>query len=61
MPATVAYRLHPRVIQARMGIASIVETMDTYGHLFPDGDDATRQALDDLLGEPPADEALGED
>jgi integrase len=48
----IAAGLHPRVIQARMGHASIVETMDTYGHLFPDGDDATRQALDQLLGEP---------
>jgi integrase len=46
----IAAGLHPRVIQARMGHASIVETMDTYGHLFPDGDDATRQALDELLG-----------
>jgi integrase len=47
----IAAGLHPRVIQARMGHASIVETMDTYGHLFPDGDDATRQALDQLLGD----------
>lgn len=56
----IAAGLHSRVIQARLGHASIVETMDTYGHLFPDGDDATRTALDTLLAgdepeEPPAD------
>jgi integrase len=45
----IAAGLHPRVIQARLGHASIVETMDTYGHLFPDGDDATRTALDGLF------------
>lgn len=43
---------HPRVIQARLGHASIVETMDTYGHLFPDSDDDTRSALDTLLAPP---------
>lgn len=48
----IAAGLHPRVIQARMGHASIVETMDTYGHLFPDGDDATRVALGALLAPP---------
>lgn len=40
---------HPRVIQARLGHASIVETMDTYGHLFPESEDATRQAANSLL------------
>lgn len=48
----IAAGLHPRVIQARMGHASIVETMGTYGHLFPDGDDATRVALDSLFEAP---------
>jgi integrase len=38
--------LHPRVIQARLGHKSIVETMDTYGHLFPDANDETTRALD---------------
>ncbi len=47
----IAAGLHPRVIMARMGHASIVETMNTYGHLFPDGDEATREALDGLFGE----------
>lgn len=45
----IAAGVHPRVIMARMGHASIVETMDTYGHLFPDGDDETRQALEALI------------
>lgn len=38
--------LHPRVIQARLGHKSIVETMDTYGHLFPDANQETSRALD---------------
>jgi integrase len=37
---------HPKVIQARLGHASITETMDTYGHLFPEAESATRDALD---------------
>ena len=45
----IAAGLHPRVIMARMGHSSIVETMDRYGHLFPDAEDATRAALDDLF------------
>ena len=43
--------LNPKVIQARMGHATISETMDTYGHLFPDSDDLGRQAFDDLFGD----------
>lgn len=37
---------HPKVIQARLGHASITETMDTYGHLWPDAEEATRAAVD---------------
>jgi integrase-like protein len=33
--ALIAANLNPKVIQARLGHASITETMDTYGHLFP--------------------------
>jgi integrase len=47
----IAQGLHPRVIQARLGHASISETMDTYGHLFPDADAETAQALDRLFGD----------
>jgi integrase len=31
--------LLPKVVQERMGHSSIAMTMDTYGHLFPKGDD----------------------
>lgn len=32
--------LPPKVVQDRLGHSSITMTMDTYGHLFPRGDDA---------------------
>jgi integrase len=32
--------LPPKVVQERLGHSSIVMTMDTYGHLFPRGDDS---------------------
>jgi hypothetical protein len=37
------------VIQARLGHATIAETMDTYGHLFPDSEDLGRGAIDAAL------------
>ncbi len=37
---------HPRVVQARLGHKSIVETMDTYGHLLPDANEETTRARD---------------
>lgn len=37
---------HPKVIQARLGHSSITETMDTYGHLFPDSEDLGRGDVD---------------
>ncbi|EJZ22430.1 site-specific integrase [Rhizobium sp. Pop5] len=36
--------LPPKVVQERLGHSSIVMTMDTYGHLFPRGDDADELA-----------------
>jgi integrase len=36
--------LPPKVVQERMGHASIVMTMDVYGHLFPRGDDGQELA-----------------
>lgn len=36
--------LPPKVVQERLGHSSIVMTMDTYGHLFPRGDDADEMA-----------------
>lgn len=51
----IAANLNPKVIQARLGHASITETMDTYGHLFADSEDlgrgAVEAALDDALAE----------
>jgi integrase len=39
-----------KVVQARLGHATAGETLDTYGHLWPDSDDATRAAVDAALG-----------
>jgi len=36
--------LTPKLVQARCGHSSITVTMDTYGHLFPRGDDAAELA-----------------
>lgn len=45
--------LHPKVIQERLGHATIAETMDTYGHLFPDASAHGRGALQAMFA--PAD------
>lgn len=37
---------HPKVIQARLGHASIKTTLDTYGHLFDGLDEAAADRLD---------------
>lgn len=44
--------LLPKMVQERLGHSSIVQTMDTYGHLFPRGDDADELAAAEraLLG-----------
>jgi len=39
-----------KAIQKRLGHQSAVETLDTYGHLWPDSDDETRNAVDSVLG-----------
>lgn len=36
--------LPPKSVQERLGHSSIVITMDTYGHLFPSGDDGKELA-----------------
>jgi integrase len=33
-----------KTVQARLGHATAAETLDTYGHLWPDSDDRTREA-----------------
>jgi integrase len=40
--------LPPKIVQERMGHATIMQTLDTYAHLFPRGDDT--QALADAEG-----------
>lgn len=39
-----------KVVQARLGHASASETLDTYSHLWPDNDERTRAAVDQVLG-----------
>jgi integrase len=39
-----------KTVQARLGHASAVETLDTYSHLWPDSEDRTREAVDSVLG-----------
>lgn len=48
--ALIHANLNPRVIQARLGHASITETMDTYGHLFPESEELGRGAIETALG-----------
>lgn len=50
--ALIAANLHPKTIQVRLGHATIAETMDTYGHLFPDAESQGRGALDAALARP---------
>jgi len=38
-----------KTVQARLGHASAVETLNTYGHLWPDADDRTRRAVEKVL------------
>ncbi len=45
-----------KTVQARLGHASAVETLDTYSHLWPDSDDRTREAVDSVLCGPRADQ-----
>jgi integrase len=40
--------LPPKVVQERLGHANIAETLDTYGHLFPRGDDGRELAEAEL-------------
>jgi integrase len=42
-----------KVVQIRLGHATAAETLDTYSHLWPDAEDQTRQAVDEVLGSAP--------
>lgn len=39
-----------KTVQARLGHKSATETLDTYGHMWADSDDRTREAVDSVLG-----------
>jgi integrase len=41
-----------KVVQARLGHATAVETLNTYAGLWPDSTDRTRVAVDSVLGSP---------
>jgi integrase len=38
-----------KTVQARLGHKSAVVTLDTYGHLWPDSEDRTRKAVDEVI------------
>jgi integrase len=59
--ALIAANLNPKVIQVRLGHASITETMDTYGHLFPDSEDLGRGTIDAAFGIALAEQARNQD
>ena len=42
--------VHPKLVQALMGHASIEVTMNTYSHVMPDMGEATTLAMNDALG-----------
>jgi hypothetical protein len=37
-----------KTVQRRLGHATVVETLDTYSHLWPDSDERTREAIDSV-------------
>jgi integrase len=41
----IAAGLHPKLVQARLRHARIAETMDRYGHLFPESESRGRGAI----------------
>jgi integrase len=45
----IAANINPKVIQARLGHATLAETMDTCGHLFADAEDLGSRAVDEAL------------
>jgi integrase len=47
-----------KVVQARLGHASAKTTLDTYGHIFPDEADRTRDAVDTAFGALPQHRAV---
>lgn len=56
----IASNLNPKIIQSRLGHATIAETMDTYGHLFPDDEDLGRGAVETVLANARAEQGRNE-
>jgi site-specific recombinase XerD len=57
----IAANVNPKVIQVRLGHATIAETMDTYGHLFPDAEDLGRGAIDAIFAETPTEQGRNQE
>ena len=49
--ALIAAGLNVKVVQSRLGHATATETLDTYGHLFPDDADLGRGAIEAMFDE----------
>ena len=47
--ALIVANLNAKIIQAPRGHATLHETMDTYGHLFPNAEDLRRTAVDQAM------------
>lgn len=43
-------KIHPKVVQERLGHSTIKMTLDTYGHLMPDMQDSAVNSLEKLFG-----------
>jgi integrase len=50
---------HPKIVQERLGHASITLTLDTYSHVLPDMQRRTAERLDAMVGEQAAIAAVG--
>ena len=50
--------VHPRIVQERLGHASISTTLDVYSHVAPGLQEAAAQRMDELLRVPPAAEEV---
>lgn len=46
----IAHGASVKTVQQRLGHASAMVTLDTYGHLWPDSEDQTRDAVEAVLG-----------
>lgn len=51
--ALIAHGCSVKAVQRRLGHQSAMETLDTYSHLWPDGDDETRDAVEAVPGPTP--------